>query len=109
MVSRPVSCRLSIPQADFANAFIGGGVLTSGCVQEEIRFAVCPELVPSVLLCQKMAPDEAIVLIGGEQFSAPQGYAGSFKWGGAFEVRHPYWSGVGGSVVRCSLWCVLLG
>ena len=28
-------------QADFANSYIGGGVLRSGCLQEEIRFSTC--------------------------------------------------------------------
>ena len=27
-------------QADFANKFLGGGVLNEGCVQEEIRFLI---------------------------------------------------------------------
>ncbi len=34
-------------QVDFANAFVGGGVLGNGCVQEEIRFIICPELLVS--------------------------------------------------------------
>jgi poly(ADP-ribose) glycohydrolase len=29
-------------QVDFANRVIGGGVLGHGCVQEEIRFLICP-------------------------------------------------------------------
>ena len=29
-------------QADFANKYIGGGVLGFGCVQEEIRFVISP-------------------------------------------------------------------
>lgn len=29
--------------ADFANEYIGGGVLRRGAVQEEIRFTICPE------------------------------------------------------------------
>ena len=36
--------------ADFANAFIGGGVLGGGCVQEEIRFTVEPEALLSMLV-----------------------------------------------------------
>ncbi|CAF4392128.1 unnamed protein product, partial [Adineta steineri] len=32
-------------QADFANKYIGGGVLGSGCVQEEIRFSMCREML----------------------------------------------------------------
>ena len=34
-------------EVDFANAYIGGGVLGHGCVQEEIRFLICPELIIS--------------------------------------------------------------
>ena len=30
-------------QADFANKYIGGGVIANGCVQEEIRLAISPE------------------------------------------------------------------
>ena len=30
-------------KADFANRFIGGGVLHGGCVQEEILFSIYPE------------------------------------------------------------------
>jgi hypothetical protein len=35
----------SLFQVDFANSFVGGGVLGHGCVQEEIRFLLCPELI----------------------------------------------------------------
>ena len=31
-------------QAD-RNKFLGGGVLNEGCMQEEIRFLICPELI----------------------------------------------------------------
>ena len=34
-------------EVDFANSYVGGGVLSSGCVQEEIRFVICPELIVS--------------------------------------------------------------
>ena len=34
-------------EVDFANAYVGGGVLAHGCVQEEIRFLICPELIVS--------------------------------------------------------------
>ena len=39
-------------QVDFANKFVGGGVLGSGLVQEEIRFTVCPELLVSLLFTE---------------------------------------------------------
>lgn len=76
-------------QVDFANEFIGGGVLGSGCVQEEIKFAVCPELCVSMLICQSMLAEtqehsvsEAIVLTGAEQFSVYDGYARTLRYGG---------------------------
>ena len=49
-------------QADFANAYLGGGVLSGGCVQEEIRFAIAPELTACVALCPVMYEHEAIAV-----------------------------------------------
>jgi len=60
-------------QIDFANRYIGGGVLGSGCVQEEIRFVVSPECLCSLLFCQAMCDAEAICIIGAEQFSSYTG------------------------------------
>ena len=40
-------------EVDFANAYIGGGVLGHGCVQEEIRFLICPELIISRFVIMK--------------------------------------------------------
>ncbi|KAB7503184.1 Poly(ADP-ribose) glycohydrolase [Armadillidium nasatum] len=39
-------------QVDFANKYIGGGVLGLGCVQEEIRFVLCPELLVARLFTE---------------------------------------------------------
>mmetsp|Transcript_91040 Transcript_91040/g.237340 ORF Transcript_91040/g.237340 Transcript_91040/m.237340 type:complete len:476 (-) Transcript_91040:189-1616(-) len=71
-----------LAHADFANMFIGGGVLSGGCVQEEIRFAICPELMLSMLVCPCMMEGEAIQICGAEQFSAYEGYAWSLTYGG---------------------------
>eukprot|EP00928_Gymnodinium_smaydae_P029634 TRINITY_DN22265_c0_g1_i1.p1 TRINITY_DN22265_c0_g1~~TRINITY_DN22265_c0_g1_i1.p1 ORF type:complete len:488 (+),score=55.06 TRINITY_DN22265_c0_g1_i1:56-1465(+) len=71
-----------LAHADFANMFIGGGVLSGGCVQEEIRFSICPELVISMLVCPCMLEEEAIQIIGAEQFSAYKGYAWSLRYNG---------------------------
>lgn len=68
--------------ADFANMFIGGGVLSGGCVQEEIRFSICPELCLSMLLCPCMTAEEAIQIVGGEQFSAYKGYSFDLAYAG---------------------------
>lgn len=79
----------SMLRVDFANRFIGGGALAYGCVQEEIMFCLCPELIVTRLFCTAMRPDEAIVIVGAEQFSTPRGYAGSLEFAGPYqdEVR----------------------
>ncbi|VDO61656.1 unnamed protein product [Haemonchus placei] len=61
-------------QVDFANEYIGGGVLNSGAVQEEIRFLICPEMMVSCLLCEKMGPHEVIHIVGAQRYSSYFGY-----------------------------------
>lgn len=67
-------------QVDFANKFIGGGVLGHGCVQEEIRFVICPELIVTRLFTEALKPTEALFIIGCEQFNDYLGYASTFTW-----------------------------
>ncbi|NLI75216.1 MAG: hypothetical protein GX442_02090 [Candidatus Riflebacteria bacterium] len=76
-------------RVDFANAIIGGAAIAYGCVQEEILFAVCPELIVSRLFCPVMAADEAIVIRGAEQFARPEGYGFSLRCGGRFDDPTP--------------------
>lgn len=71
-------------QVDFANKYIGGGVLSSGCVQEEIRFLICPELIPSILFSECLERNESLYFVGQERFSNYQGYRDSFKFDGDF-------------------------
>jgi poly(ADP-ribose) glycohydrolase len=59
---------------DFANQYIGGGVLNGGRVQEEILFLNKPELIVTLLFCPKMEENEAIVITGAERFSKEEGY-----------------------------------
>ncbi len=47
---------------DFANKKIGGGVLGGGCVQEEIKFCLFPELLISLLIMDHMENNEAIII-----------------------------------------------
>lgn len=56
-------------QADFANKKIGGGVLRTGCVQEEIRFLANPELVVARLFSESLWRNEVLILTGTEQFN----------------------------------------
>ncbi|CAF0809366.1 unnamed protein product [Rotaria sp. Silwood1] len=79
----------SVLQVDFANKYIGGGVLSAGCVQEEIRFTICPEMLVSLLVCEMMQKNECIFLIGCERYSSYKGYANSFQFGGNYEDKTP--------------------
>lgn len=69
-------------QIDFANKFAGGGVFSSGCVQEEIRFVLSPELFVACLVFSKLEPHEAFVIHGSERFANYRGYGGSFEFAG---------------------------
>ena len=67
----------------------GGGVLGSGCVQEEIRFVICPEMLVSLLVCEKMEANECIFLIGCERYSSYKGYSKSFEFDGDYIDKTP--------------------
>ncbi|EER09364.1 conserved hypothetical protein, partial [Perkinsus marinus ATCC 50983] len=71
-------------QADFANCRVGGGALSSGCVQEEIRFMICPELILSILVgaVDPLADYESMYIHGAIQFTDYTGYASSFSCSG---------------------------
>ncbi|CAF0972817.1 unnamed protein product [Didymodactylos carnosus] len=71
-------------QVDFANEYIGGGVMDNGCVQEEIRFIIYPEMLISLLLCEVMADRECISFIGCERFSSYKGYSTTYEWNGTY-------------------------
>jgi poly(ADP-ribose) glycohydrolase len=75
--------------ADFANEYIGGGVLGGGCVQEEIRFTISPECLVSILLCERMDDNEAILIRGTEIFSWYNGYAWTFQYAGPYVDPSP--------------------
>ncbi|KAI3676820.1 hypothetical protein L1987_86433 [Smallanthus sonchifolius] len=72
-----------VHEVDFANKYFGGGALTRGCVQEEIRFMINPELIAGMLFLPCMADNEAIEVVGAERFSQYTGYA-SFRFCGDF-------------------------
>merc|ERR1712232_233259 len=73
-------------QADFANQYLGGGALRGGNVQEEIRFAICPECFVGMLFCERLEDNEAIFITGTQQFSRYTGYGGSFRFDGRRDV-----------------------
>ena len=55
-------------------------MLNSGCVQEEIRFVLCPELLVSLLFTECLEENESVIIRGCERFSSYQGYGDSFEW-----------------------------
>ena len=63
---------------------LGGGVLGWGCVQEEIRMLVSPELLLSRLFTEELDANEALVMTGFERYSDYSGYAGTFRWRGDY-------------------------
>eukprot|EP00916_Digyalum_oweni_P013121 GHVL01021566.1.p1 GENE.GHVL01021566.1~~GHVL01021566.1.p1 ORF type:complete len:366 (+),score=71.27 GHVL01021566.1:310-1407(+) len=67
-------------QADFANKYLGGGVLTRGCVQEEIRMLLSPELLIARILFSPLGDRDAALISGTEKFSICQGYSRSFRF-----------------------------
>ncbi|EOY06982.1 hypothetical protein QUC31_011594 [Theobroma cacao] len=71
-------------EVDFANKYLGGGALHRGCVQEEIRFMISPELIAGMLFLPSMADNEAIEIVGAERFSDYTGYASSFRFTGDY-------------------------
>ncbi|XP_075963233.1 poly(ADP-ribose) glycohydrolase isoform X2 [Anarhichas minor] len=72
-------------QVDFACSWIGGGVLGSGLVQEEILFLMNPELIVSRLFTEKLADNECLIVTGSQQFSRYSGFGDSFEWAGPHE------------------------
>ena len=58
-----------------------------GCwsVQEEIRFAICPELIASRLFTEVLLENEVLMVYGPERFCSYQGYGSSFQCAGDFE------------------------
>ncbi|KAL6535339.1 hypothetical protein OROMI_026713 [Orobanche minor] len=72
-------------EVDFADEYIGGLVLELGCLQEEIRFVINPELIASMLFLPMMEDNEAIEMVGAERFSNYIGYDSSFRFSGDHE------------------------
>ena len=77
-------------QVDFANAYVGGGVIGRGCVQEEILFLIYPELILSRLFTERLGDNECLVVSGHERFNAYSGYADDFRFDGDFHDPTPF-------------------
>lgn len=51
-------------QVDFANKYMGGGVLGMGAVQEELRFLICPEMIVTRLFTECLEKNESLIMKG---------------------------------------------
>uniref|UniRef100_A0A673HCJ0 poly(ADP-ribose) glycohydrolase n=1 Tax=Sinocyclocheilus rhinocerous TaxID=307959 RepID=A0A673HCJ0_9TELE len=71
-------------QVDFASKYIGGGVLKSGLVQEEILFLMSPELIVARLFTEKLADNECLKITGPQMYSITSGYSKTFSWVGPY-------------------------
>ncbi|KAK3760693.1 hypothetical protein RRG08_010666 [Elysia crispata] len=76
-------------QADFANKYVGGGVLGRGLVQEEIRFAICPEMILSRLFTPVLQDHEVLIMTGCERFNDYKGYSDTFQFTGDYVDETP--------------------
>ena len=65
---------------DFANKYIGGGILSGGAVQEEIFFGVCTEAIVSIFFMEVMNDNDSIRIDNLIQYSDYTGYGSSFKF-----------------------------
>jgi poly(ADP-ribose) glycohydrolase len=74
----------SADHVDFANMYLGGGVLENGGLQEEIRFCISPECLVGMMFCSKMEDTECIIIKGAEKYSTVTGYAASLQYQGDY-------------------------
>jgi len=67
-------------EVEFANKMIGGGILGSGSVQEEIRMAIAPEMIVARLFTAPLEDNEVLFIKGAKRFSRTSGYSDSLKF-----------------------------
>ena len=86
----------------FANKAVGGGVLWSGAVQEEIKYVTCPECLVILLLAyepnfkndgdvdffqRSLLVNESFCINGTEIYSDYTGYSKNFRFKGPHDDR----------------------
>ena len=81
-----IPTKYHVTEIDFANAWIGGGVLGGGAVQEEIKFLQTPESIITRLFIPKMGDGEAVQIDGARVYCATKGYGrGGLKFVGGVD------------------------
>ncbi|OMJ90185.1 hypothetical protein SteCoe_7474 [Stentor coeruleus] len=69
---------------DFANKYVGGGVLRSGTAQEEIMFHRHVQPIVSVIFTEKLEDEEALFIKGTQRFNKTDGYKNTFRFADDF-------------------------
>ena len=75
--------------AEFANAFVGGGVMTGDAAQEETLFLVKPELMVAMAVQNRMFDQESILVRNAIQYSVTEGFKQDFSFAGPCLLRPP--------------------
>jgi len=75
-------CAAADRHVEFANAFIGGGVMTGDAAQEELQFLESPELMVAMALQCRLVDEEAVVVEGARRYSDTAGFGQGFAFAG---------------------------
>ena len=73
--------------AEFANAFVGGGVMTGDAAMEETLFLVKPELMVAMAVQNRMVDEEVVCVSGAQKYSLTAGFGQSFEFAGDYDQR----------------------
>jgi poly(ADP-ribose) glycohydrolase len=63
--------------------------LGNGCVQEEIKFATCPELIAALFFTETLQDNEALIITGAKPYSTYKGYGRDFEFVGEADLNKP--------------------
>jgi len=58
-------------------------------VQEEIKFATCPELIAALFFTETLEDNEALIITGAKPYSAYKGYGRDFEFVGEADFNKP--------------------
>jgi poly(ADP-ribose) glycohydrolase len=73
-------------KVNFANKYIGGKVLTTGCCQEEIKFLTNPELLIALIIFKPLNNNEVITIQNSIRYSNYSGYGFDLKFNGSIDI-----------------------
>lgn len=61
----------------------------NGCVQEEIKFATCPDCIASLYITETLQYNEALIITGAKPYSTSKGYGRDFEFEGEANLNTP--------------------